>query len=848
MIERFMHRYGYLFLGVVVLTGSFFVGTVNAATVVLTQSATGVSHDRAQLNGMIFPADDSAIITWFEWGTSTDTNNTTAEQFLNPGGGTVSFRLTGLRENETYFFRVAARTPSSNQVTRGSLFSFTTTDEDGAFFDFGDPFGSSPPIAFTLNATRVSKESATLNGFVDTEDDTTFWFEWGSSPSLGRSTGSVSVDEAYENISRKITGLNEGETYYFRAVSRNANGTSEGGILQFTAEGENFYGYDDDDNNNNNDGTSGPPTSPFRPRVQTRDAFALSNGTAVLQGRAENIRGNETTVWFQWGSTNGLGNVTLPQAFNVNTFTFSTPIGGLTNGQRYFYRAVGDNEYGTTLGETLTFIAGENGSTGGGGGDSGEDFRVFTTEAADIGTDSATVGGLTVPERSGTTSYIAWGTTRDLNNAGSIVATSNIGSTNAFTTTLTGLSPNTIYYYQAVATDEQDTVRGSVLSFRTQSSSSGGGTQTPQPGPITRGSIFLTAKNIDSENGTDTALAANPGDTLVYTTLVRNIGTRRLNNIEIFGKLNPFVEFLSSTPGGEYIDQTRDVKWSIDVLGPGEEQEISLRVLVNGFTESAVAEQNFIMESGDFIKRSNTANVVLSVSPVAFTISARPNDADPGDRVRYTAEILNDGEYTLDDVELRLTFPQGIRFLDSDEGFRAAGRTAILSIGTLESGDKLSVRFNGEVENIARQGEEFPLIGLVSYRDTELDERGDVTSIATVVVGGSFFGGRASIFGAGFFPSTLIGWLALLLLLILIILLGVKLYELFIIAKRDEDEEQQRPPVIVAGKEDDEQDDSFSAFVVGTPEDEKKLKPPIAAVVPDDEEEEVLRISDLPRE
>lgn len=845
---RSANRYGYLLLIGALFAGFFgFTSTTSAATVVLTQSATGVQHDRAQLNGLVFPVDDSAIVAWFEWGNSNQTNNTTAQQFLNPGGGDVSFSLSGLRENETYFFRLVARTTSESDATRGSLFSFETSDEGDAIFDFGDPFGNSPPIAFTLNATRVSREAATLNGFVDTEDDTTFWFEWGESPSLGRSTGSVNVDEAYGNISRKVSNLNEGETYYFRAVSRNSNGTSQGGILQFTAEGENYYGSDDDDDDNNDN--NGAPTSPFRPRVQTRDAFSLQNGTAVLQGRAENIRGDKATVWFQWGSTTALGNVTLPQNFNVNAFSFSTPIGGLRNGETYFYRAAGENEYGTTLGDVLSFKAG-SGNSNGGGGNTGGEFRAFTTEAADVSTNSAIVGALVVPENSGTTAHIAWGPTRDLANTTTSVSTGSIGTANAVTRTLSGLSPNTIYYYQAIATDSSDTVKGSVLSFRTRSNNTNPNPgPAPTPGPITRTSIFITAENIDEPNGTETSLAAGVGDTVEYEVLVRNIGTRNLSNVTIFGKLNPFVEYLSSSHQGLYDDLSRDLRWEFEELATGEEKKIILRTLISDFTESTVAEQSFIMESGDLLRRSNKASVVLSLSPVSFTIAARPSDADAGDRVRYTADIENKGESNLENVELRITFPNGITFLDSEEDFRSAGRTAILSLGGLEVSEERRIIFEGEVKNGVRRGEELPLLGVVSYYDPLLDQRGSITSIATVIIGGSFFGGSASLFGAGFFPTTLIGWLALLLLLILIALLGLKLYELFIVAGRDDEEDEDgqgggTPPVIIAAATDEKEDEEKDK------QEEKKEDPPsfMAMFGKDEDEEEVLRISDLPRE
>lgn len=103
------------------------------------------------------------------------------------------------------------------------------------------------PAVTTNAATAVSGSGATLNGAVnDRGFTTTVSFVYGTSSSLasGNTTvsatpSSISAGTGSTSVTKAITGLSGGTTYYFRATAVNANGTTDGSILNFTTSASN---------------------------------------------------------------------------------------------------------------------------------------------------------------------------------------------------------------------------------------------------------------------------------------------------------------------------------------------------------------------------------------------------------------------------------------------------------------------------------------------------------------------------------------------------------------------------------------------------------------------------------
>jgi hypothetical protein len=87
----------------------------------------------------------------------------------------------------------------------------------------------------TSKASSVAKTSATLNGSLETEESSEYWFGYGTSPSRGVSGYPNSTPirttsgPAELNVSQAISGIAPNETYYVRLFARNAQGEVEEG-------------------------------------------------------------------------------------------------------------------------------------------------------------------------------------------------------------------------------------------------------------------------------------------------------------------------------------------------------------------------------------------------------------------------------------------------------------------------------------------------------------------------------------------------------------------------------------------------------------------------------------------
>ena len=139
-------------------------------------------------------------------------------------------------------------TPSATgTITISDLFTDaggSSSDPAPATFTVVPP-GGGPPTVTTLEATDVTKDSATLNGeWIGTGAGTSY-FDWNiktdsnptcSTQSLGTSTTPVNLTAGTHGMSEPISSLLAGRTYCFRAVGTNIAPpfTTNGDILSFT--------------------------------------------------------------------------------------------------------------------------------------------------------------------------------------------------------------------------------------------------------------------------------------------------------------------------------------------------------------------------------------------------------------------------------------------------------------------------------------------------------------------------------------------------------------------------------------------------------------------------------------
>jgi hypothetical protein len=293
---------------------------------VSTSPATNVTAGGATLNGTVNPQGQATQYA-FQWGPTAGYGHQTPVPATSAGSTTtpqtVSAALTGLDPGTTYHFRIIAFNASG--VATGTDQTFTTTGSP--------PPPSTPPTATTGVGTDLGQSTATVNGTVNPQgQSTSYYFEYGTTSDYGFETAPTSAGSgsAPTPATANLTGLQSSTTYHFRLVAVSPGGTALGTDQTLT--------------------TTTPPT------VTTQAASAINQSGATLNGLV-NPQGQTTTYYFQFGTTTGYGFQTAPA--NAGSGTTSVAVAAtltnLASGTTYHYRLVAQNAGGTSFGSDLSF-------------------------------------------------------------------------------------------------------------------------------------------------------------------------------------------------------------------------------------------------------------------------------------------------------------------------------------------------------------------------------------------------------------------------------------------------------------------------------------------------------------
>ena len=374
--------------------------------------------------------------------------------------------------------------------------------------------GSLPTVS-TNSATNFSQNSVTLNGTINPNGtQTSAWFEYGVSQSLGQSVGFQAVGSGVgsTNISATVSGLLPNTTYYYRVVAQNQSGSVQGNIQSFVTSNQFGQG--------------------FAPAVNTFSAISVGSSFATLQGSV-NPNSLQTSAWFEYGVTQSLGQVvgvqTIGSGNSYVNYSFATA--NLQPSTSYYYRAVAQNVQGTAYGNILTF------TTPSGNGQTGNAPIVTTVQPTVVQPNVAVLTSRVNPNGLFTTTWFEYGFTQNL---GQTTQLQSIGSNNVTSDVLqvlSGLTSNRIYYFRAVAQNPQGTIYGNILSFTTPINTT---PTTPViPGtPTTSNGVTLETK-INIQN-------PEPGNEIEYAVTYKNGGSASIRDAVVKVILPAEVEFVSA--------------------------------------------------------------------------------------------------------------------------------------------------------------------------------------------------------------------------------------------------------------------------------------------------------------
>lgn len=218
------------------------------------------------------------------------------------------------------------------------------------------------------------------------------------------------------------------------------------------------------------------------PTVTTNTATSIGNNTAMLNGKVMwSGSASVTEYGFYYGTDPSPRSKVTFNASVAENEQFNYELNGLDTGTTYYYEAYATNDYGTSYGYVLSFIAREPDNQ-----DRGP--RVATDSAINIGNNTATLNGVVLASGgSNITEYgFLYGNSTSLSNKVKVGST--ITAIESFNYTLSGLNGGTTYYFEAYVTNDNGTFYGSVLNFTS--------TDVSNPVNVTPNSTFT----IDSPN------------------------------------------------------------------------------------------------------------------------------------------------------------------------------------------------------------------------------------------------------------------------------------------------------------------------------------------------------------
>jgi uncharacterized repeat protein (TIGR01451 family) len=732
------------------------VGTTGNAPIVQTRSATGISQTSATLNGLVNPNGAQTYYS-FEYGTSQSLGNSTS--LLSAGVGTTNQNVTslisGLTANTTYYFRIDAQNTYGS--VQGSILSFTTNP--------GGITGNAP-IVQTQSATGVSDTSAVISGTVNPNgDQASYWFEYGTSQSLGNSTTFLSAGNgsSVQSFTASLNFLSQNTTYYYRIVASNSYGTSQGSILNFTTTG----------GGNNNCSA---------PYVQTQSATNIYQNSAQLNGSV-NPNNCQTSYWFEYGPGWSLGNTSGNQTAGSSngSINISSYISGLNYNATYYFRAVAQNSAGTSYGSILSFTTtGGNNCIGGNCGNSGAPY-VQTFAVTNFNGSMATFNGSVTPNSNGYDTAYGWfeyGT--DINSLYLSTYSQYVGSGNYaqnFSQQVYNLSPNTTYYYRAAAKTSYGTAYGQILSTGGNNYNNGSAPQVITNAATNIGNNSALLNGQVDANGAVTSAWFEYGRTTGLgsqsTSLPIGAGTDYLNDSAALSGLSANTTYYFRAAAQ-------------NSYGTGYGSILSFTT--SGGGSVVVVPQNQII-----YRTISTGPTTTNTSCVILVPSLNVSELTPGQNFTLTITYRNGCTSNLSNVFLKVILPTGTDFVSTNYPFFNRDANGIsYNLGALPANFQSAISIEGNVVGPVNPGDSVIFSAVINYNDVQGKFQSLSAYLTAVVGSGSGLG--ANILEA--FGNLLGNWI---FDLILIIIVAALIYGIFIrkpIAARTEDDVLEAKPMV----------------------------------------------------
>jgi uncharacterized protein (TIGR02145 family) len=428
---------------------SFTAGQNVTTPTVTTTDVTNIAQTTATCGGNVI-ADGGASVTARGVCWSIFENPTTSNSHTTDGSGTGGYlsSITGLFSVTSYYVRAYAT--NSAGTAYGNQKSFTTLAQPT------EPSVTTAPVTNVTNNSALSGGTVTNDGGATVTDRGVCWSATGyptiSDPhtSNGNGTGSYTSP---------ITGLLGNTFYRVRAYATNSVGTAYGNVQTFSTLQD-----------------------PVLPTVTTTQPLNITSTTATSGGTVMTDGGSPVTArGVCWSTTSNPTTANSHTNDGTGTGAFTSNLTGLTPATQYYVRAYATNAVGTAYGNECVFNTLSAATLP----------TVTTASASNITQTTVTSGGNVTSDGGATVTVrgVCWSTSSNPTTANSF--TTDGSGTGTFTSNITGLTANTLYYVRAYATNSIGTAYGNEISFTTSST----GTSCPGVPTVTyEGKIYNTVQ------------------------------------------------------------------------------------------------------------------------------------------------------------------------------------------------------------------------------------------------------------------------------------------------------------------------------------------------------------------
>jgi hypothetical protein len=294
---------------------------------VTTQPATFITSTSVRLNGNVNP--QGSANAYFEYGTTPALGQTTPAQTLTGIANIPAFvSLTGLAPQTTYYYRVVAQNQFGSAT--GQIISFVTTPNGGG----GGGGGAATLVIVPANQALEISQTWFFSALYDAD---------GAGP---QSQVSVSTLANWASQDPSVAA-----SYGFGKFQARTPGTA---VITATYQGVTAQATIT---------VRSTGTAPF---ITTKPATNVNQTSATLNADV-NPQGS-ATAYFEYGTTPSLGQTTGAQNLTgIANLLVSASLTGLVPQTTYYFRIVSQNQYGASLGQTLSFVTSQSGGGGGGG-------------------------------------------------------------------------------------------------------------------------------------------------------------------------------------------------------------------------------------------------------------------------------------------------------------------------------------------------------------------------------------------------------------------------------------------------------------------------------------------------